>query len=333
VLPFTDVIVKSSNVGAIKVGARVGSERLGRYITRFGFGQALSPDFRGESPGIVWNPAQVDASALASMSMGYQVGVTGLQMATAVSAVANGGLLVEPRVVRAFIRGGRREEVPRKVLRRAIAPETAATLTDIMEQVVVRGTATSAQIAGFTIAGKTGTAAKLVNGKYSRSDYNASFVGFVPSRKPALTIIVVLDSPHGHGYFGGVVSAPVFQRIAEAALRHLGIGPTVNAPPPVIVARHDTPANEMVPLPVVAPAALEGGMESAPDGLMPDVRGLSAREAIRALTRLGLTARLTGDGFVVEQTPAAGAPLPHGDTCRLTLGRRPHVTATGGSSQ
>jgi len=335
VLPFTDVIVKSSNVGAIKVGMKLGADRLGRYVNRFGFGQTLSPDFRGESPGIVWNPAQVDASALASISMGYQVGVTPLQMATAISAVANGGLLVEPRVVRAFIRGGRREAVPHTVLRRAISPETAATLTDIMEQVVVRGTATAAQIAGFTIAGKTGTAAKLVNGRYSRSDYNASFVGFVPSREPALTIIVVLDSPHGRGYYGGVVSAPIFQRIAEAALRQIGIGPTVNAPPPVIVARHDTPAREIVPVPVVAPASLNdaGGVEPAHDGLMPDVRGLSAREAIRALTRVGVTARLTGDGFVVEQSPAAGAPLAHVDGCLLTLGRRPHVAGAGGSPQ
>ncbi|MBA3891305.1 MAG: penicillin-binding protein 2, partial [Gemmatimonadaceae bacterium] len=104
VLPFTDVIVKSSNVGAIKVGLRLGPERLGRYVSRFGFGQAIGPDFRGENPGIVWNPARLDASALASVSMGYQIAVTPLQMAAAVSSVASGGSLVEPRVVRAIIK-------------------------------------------------------------------------------------------------------------------------------------------------------------------------------------------------------------------------------------
>jgi cell division protein FtsI (penicillin-binding protein 3) len=103
VLPFSDVIVKSSNVGAIKVGLRLGPERLGRYISRFGFGQPIGPDFRGESPGIVWDPARLDQSALASVSMGYQIGVTPLQMAAAVRSVANGGALIEPRVVRAFI--------------------------------------------------------------------------------------------------------------------------------------------------------------------------------------------------------------------------------------
>ncbi len=331
VLPFIDVIAKSSNVGAIKVGMRLGPERLGRYISRFGFGQALAPDFRGENPGIVWNPARLDASALASVSMGYQIGVTPLQMATAVSVVANGGELVEPHVVRAFIRDGHREEVPRKVLRRAINAETAATLTEIMEAVVERGTAKVAQMEGYTIAGKTGTASKLINRRYSRSEYNASFVGFVPSRKPALTIVVVIDSPHANGYYGATVSAPVFKRIAEAALRHLGVGPTVNAPPPVLVARHDSGA-DMAPRPVRAPVE-EREPDATPAGLMPDLRGLSAREALRTLTRIGLTARLNGDGFVVAQSPEAGATLTPGDSCVLNLGRRPPVVQAGGAPQ
>jgi cell division protein FtsI (penicillin-binding protein 3) len=332
VLPFIDVIAKSSNVGAIRVGMRLGPERLGRYISRFGFGQALASDFRGENPGIVWNPERLDASALASVSMGYQIGVTPLQMATAVSAVANGGELVEPRVVRAFIRDGRREAVPRKVLRRAIAPETAATLTEIMEAVVERGTAARfAQIDGYTIAGKTGTASKLINRRYSKSDYNASFVGFVPSRKPVLTIVVVIDSPHANGYYGATVSAPVFKRIAEAALRHLGVGPTVNAPPPVLVARHES-SGDMAPRPVSAPIA-QRQPDPTPAGQMPDLRGLSAREALRTLTRIGLTARLNGDGFVVGQSPEAGAVLLPGDSCVLHLGRRPQVQPAGGAQQ
>ena len=106
-----------------------------------------------------------------------------------------------------------------------------------MEQIVERGTATFAQVDGYTIAGKTGTAAKLVNGRYSHTDYYASFVGFLPSRNPVATIIVVIDSPHAHGYYGGPIAGPVFQRIAEATLRHFGVSPTLDAPPPVLVAR------------------------------------------------------------------------------------------------
>ena len=329
-IDFTDVIVKSSNVGAIKVGLRLGPQRLGDYISRFGFGQTLGPDFRGETAGIVWDPAQLNDSALASVSMGYQVGVTPLQMVTAASVVANGGLRLQPRVVRAFIRDGRRTEVPHKDVRQAISPETAAVMTTIMEQVVARGTARAAQIPGYTIAGKTGTAAKLVNGHYQKSDYNASFVGFIPSRKPALAILVVLDSPHGKGYTGGAVSAPIFRRIAEAALTYLGIGPNLNPAPPVLVARHDpSRIDEVGPRPVRTASVLSPDLEPARNGLMPDLHGLSAREALKALTRIGMTARMTGDGFVVEQHPGAGAVLVRGDACALTLDRR----APAGGSQ
>jgi len=224
-LSFTDVLVKSSNVGAIKAGMKLGPERLGRYVSLFGFGQALAPDFRGENAGIVWNPERLDPSALASVSMGYQVGVTAVQMATAVSSVANGGTLYEPRIVRAVTRDGKRVEVAHKALHRTISENTAAQLTTIMEQVVERGTGKAAQIPGYTIAGKTGTAQKLVERRYSRSDYNASFVGFLPSRKPALTIIVVIDSPHANGYYGGTVAAPIFSRVMDDALRLLDVPP------------------------------------------------------------------------------------------------------------
>jgi len=323
VLSFTDVIVKSSNVGAIKVGLRVGPARMDRYTRRFGFGSSLSPDFQGESPGIVWNPAKLDDSALASISMGYQVGVTALQMAAAASAVANGGNLMEPRAVRAVIRDGRRVEVPRSIVRRVIDPHTAATLTSIMEMVVERGTATRAQVPGYQVAGKTGTSQKLVDGRYSSSDYNASFVGFVPSRKPALTIVVVIDSPHGHGYYGGVVAAPVFQRVAEASLRHLGIPPTVNPMPPVLVARGDVAA-AVAPQPVRMPAVLSRvGGPAAARGLMPDLRGLGAREALRTLAELGLAVRLYGSGVVTGQEPEAGTPLVRGGAATLRLARRP----------
>jgi len=321
VLSFTDVIVKSSNVGAIKVGLRLGPERLGRYVSRFGFGQTLLPDFRGENAGIVWNPARLDPGAVASVSMGYQVGVTPVQMATAVSSIANGGTLYEPRVVRATIKDGQRVEVPHKALRRTVSERTTSQMTAIMEAVVEDGTGKNARIDGYTVAGKTGTAHKVINGAYSPSEYNASFVGFVPSRKPALTIIVMIDSPHGKGYMGGAVAAPIFKRVAEGALRHLGIAPTVNAPPPVLVSARNTDVE--TPGPQMLRVNLDVTLEQARAGLMPDLRGLSAREATRALTLMGMTGRLHGDGFVLEQSPAAGSVLVPGKACALMLGRQP----------
>jgi cell division protein FtsI (penicillin-binding protein 3) len=319
VLSFSDVIVESSNVGAIKIGFKVGTDRMTDYVQRYGFGHPVSPDFPSESSGIVWKREKMTDSALASLSMGYQVGVTPLQMAAAVSAVANRGERVEPRVVRAIYRDNRRFGVPTKTVQRTTSADTAAALTTIMEGVVERGTARAAQIPGYTIAGKTGTAAKLIDGRYSHSEYNASFVGFIPSRDPAVTIIVVIDSPHGSGYTGGAVSAPVFKRIAESTLRYLGIGPTINPSPAVLVARDSddmkVPASTRATQPAVSLVA-----DAAP-GTIPDLRGLSAREAVRTLVKLGLVARVTGDGVVVTQEPAAGMPLEQGGICRLVLAR------------
>src|SRR5262249_20436821 len=154
---------------------RVGTERLSRFVGLYGFGRQVSPDFPSESPGIVWRPEKWTDSALASVSMGYQVAVTPLQMVAAVSSVANGGLYVEPRVIRALYRNGVRYQTRPKELRRVVSPDTAAALTTIMEEVVTDGTAKRAKIDGFTVAGKTGTAQKLIDGRYSHSDHNASF--------------------------------------------------------------------------------------------------------------------------------------------------------------
>ena len=329
VLPFTDVIVKSSNVGAIRVGLRLGAERISRYVNRFGFGQAISPDFPGEHPGQVWNPAKLDTSGLASVSMGYQIAVTPLQMAAAVSAVANGGTLLEPRVVRAFIHEGQREEVPHKALRTAISQETAATLTTMMEAVVERGTAKAAQIGGYTIAGKTGTASKIVDRRYSRTEYFASFAGFVPSRKPEFTIVVVIDTPRTKGYYGGTVAAPIFRRIAEAALLHRGIPPTLNPPPPVLVASLEAQA-QAPRLALGDQDTLVRALAAIDSDVVPDVRGLGARDAVRALAQAGLHPRVTGRGVVIEQTPEPGSPLAPGATATLTLGRLQPAAPTGG---
>ena len=243
------------------------------------------PDFRGENPGIVWNPAQLDPSAVASVSMGYQVGVTPLQMATAVSSIANGGTLYEPRVVRAIIKDGQRVEVPHKALRRTVSERTAS--ADDRDHGSGRRARHRQERADRRLHDRRQDrhrAQGRSTARYSPSEYNASFVGFVPSRKPALTIIVVIDSPHGKGYMGGAVAAPIFKRVAEASLRHLGIAPTVNAPPPVLVAaprsrRRRAPAPRSR-----VPVDRRRTLQPARDGLMPDLRGLSARDANRALT-------------------------------------------------
>jgi membrane peptidoglycan carboxypeptidase len=235
--------------------------------------------------------------------------------------VANGGVLMQPRIVRALRHGDTRTEFTPLDLRRSINRETAAELVTIMEQVVEHGTATAAKIPGYTVAGKTGTASKIVGRRYSTTDYHSSFVGFVPSRQPAFTILVVIDSPHAGKIYGGAVAAPVFQRIGEAALRYAEVAPTLNPVPPVLVrasADESAPA-ELIHTATSASAPQVDVVRGPPT--VPDVRGLGLREAARRLVRLGLVARPTGDGIVIDQDPAAGTPLAPGRACRLWLER------------
>jgi cell division protein FtsI (penicillin-binding protein 3) len=323
VLSFSNVIVKSSNIGAVKIGLQIGAERLSRFVGLYGFGSQVSPDFPAENAGIVWSPEKWTESALASVSMGYQVAVTPLQMVAAVSSIANRGQYVEPRAVRAVYRNGVRYAATPKVARRTVSPDTAATLTTIMEGVVTDGTAKRAQVDGYTVAGKTGTAQKLIDGRYSHSDHYASFVGFVPSTNPVLAMVVVIDAPKGpNGDHGGTVAAPIFRNIAEPALRYLGVPWTINPPAPVLVARRDgtDPAGTSGTLssePIVSLVA------DGPPGTVPDLRGMSAREALRALVKIGMNARVSGDGVVVSQEPAPGSPIEDDGVCRLVLERWP----------
>ena len=330
VLSLTDVIVKSSNVGAVKIGLQLGAERFGLYATRFGFGKPTSPDFPGESPGILWSPAKLTEGGIASMSMGYQVGVTPLQMAAAMNAVANGGTWIEPRIVRSMTRDGVRAKVEPRTRRRVISEETALEMLPILEKVVTDGTARTAftGFPGYTVAGKTGTADKLVNGRYVGTMQNVSFLGFVPSRNPVVTGIVMIDNPRVANDTGGGVAAPIFRRIAEATLRHLGVPYNINASPPVMVARRqnrgEINASGRGTLPTVVPQpALIAMTSGSRQPVIPDLRGASAREALHTLAQLGLTARIEGSGVVVAQTPQAGSPLERGMTCTLILKREP----------
>jgi cell division protein FtsI/penicillin-binding protein 2 len=339
-LSLTDVIVRSSNVGAVKIGLRLGAERFGVYASRFGFGKPTSPDFPSESPGILWSPAKLNDGGIASMSMGYQVGVTPLQMAAAMNVVANGGTWIEPRIVRAMTRDGVRTKIEPRVSRRVISPETALEMLPILEKVVTDGTASLAfkEFAGYTVAGKTGTADKLVNGRYVGSMQNVSFLGFIPSRNPVLTGIVMIDTPRVANDTGGGVAAPIFKRIAEAAMRQMGVPPNINAPTAVLAGRREGPeftrqsslrervtrraaATQSAPDAVQVPAIVTVPAGAGQVPVVPDLRGRSAREALRTLAQLGLTARVHGRGVVIEQTPAPGTPLERGITCELTLDR------------
>ncbi len=317
-LTFADVIVKSSNVGTSQVGVALGADRLNRYVRRFGFGQTSARDFPGESRGIVHDALRLREGELARVAMGYNVSVTPLQMAVAMNAVANRGELLAPRLVRAELHGGVRKEVSVRAVRRVIGARTAATLTRIMTDVVARGTARAAHIPGYSVAGKTGTAEKLLpGGGYSWTDHVASFAGFAPSTRPELTVLVVVDGVAG---FGGAVAAPVFRRIGEAVLPHLGVAPDLDEAPPLLVPPDPAPFPGVRP--VLARADDGSGPRPEGPGVMPDLQGLGARAALAAATDLGLSARISGRGVVTRQAPAAGDEIAPGQMLMLTLERR-----------
>jgi cell division protein FtsI (penicillin-binding protein 3) len=225
-LSFAQVIQKSSNVGAAKAGMALGAQRLHRYLQSFGFGERTEIDLPGEAAGLLKNPRQWGRRTVASISMGQEIGVTPLQMVSAIAAIANGGVLMKPYVVSDIrdARGHVKKQILPQVRRRVISPETARAVTAILEGVVTEGTGGKAAIAGFRVAGKTGTAQKIDprTGTYSASQFVSSFAGYVPADNPRLAMIVVIDEPHGEAW-GGTVAAPVFHRVGEQVLNYLGV--------------------------------------------------------------------------------------------------------------
>lgn len=230
-MTVSEILSRSSNVGTVTLAQTLGKTRLVEWIERFGLGRPTGVDFPGESPGIVLPPELWSGSTIGNVPIGQGIAVTPVQMAAAYAAVANDGVWVQPHLVER-VRGGRRT-VPKR--RRIVSPEIARTLASMLRGVVVEGgTGTQAAVPGYSVAGKTGTAAKPdERGGYSTSRYVASFVGFAPATNPRLVILVTIDEP-GTAIWGGVVAAPAFQNIARFGLQYLEVPPDepIQAPTP-----------------------------------------------------------------------------------------------------
>ncbi|HJS50160.1 MAG TPA: penicillin-binding protein 2, partial [Gaiellaceae bacterium] len=221
------IVEYSSNIGTITIAQRLGEGRMASWIDRFGFGRETGVDFPGESPGFALPLEEWSGSTIGTVPIGHGIAVTPIQMARAYAAIANGGMLVRPRLIdridgRTVAGSQRRRVVSRSVSERMLA---------MLRGVVVEGTGREAAIPGYTVAGKTGTAAKIdPDGRYSRSRYVASFVGLVPATKPRLVIMVMVDEPRGN-FYGGVVAAPAFKEIARFNLQHLEVPPDARQSP------------------------------------------------------------------------------------------------------
>ena len=351
-LTVSDILALSSDVGAIKIALRLGSPKFYDYIRAFGFGQLTGVDLPGESKGLLRKLDNWSAVSIGSISMGQEVGVTPIQLISAVSAIANGGVLYRPHVVAELRRGEKAltvaETQPATEPKRVIRPETAATLRRLMEGVVLNGTGTLARLDGWTAAGKTGSAQKIdpATGRYSRTQLMASFTGFAPISNPAVTILVSLDSPVGQ-HEGGQVAAPVFKRIAEQILPYLDVARDVPVEPRLVqTAFKNREASDSAALADFTPADFSAQPDQPPaatpatkskkstahapsvtvavdeggDIVVPDFDGKTMREATEICLGLGLEPSLIGSGLATSQLPAPGAKVRRGAKVTVQFG-------------
>lgn len=225
-LTFRQVIEKSSNIGTVKVAIKLGANDLYAYIKKFGFGDLTGIDLPGEVPGLIRPPSRWSGTSIYAIPMGQEVAVSPLQMACAMSVIANGGKLMKPRVIQSIQdkHGELIKEYPVTVTRQVLSESTSATMRDILSGVVEDGTGQLAKVEGYEVGGKTGTSQKIENGTYSHSKFIASFVGLAPVKDPRVVVVVMLDQPHPL-YYGGVVAAPVFGRVVRDTLRYMDIRP------------------------------------------------------------------------------------------------------------
>jgi cell division protein FtsI (penicillin-binding protein 3) len=363
-LTVADILAQSSDVGAIKIAERLGAPKFYDYIHSFGFGTPTGVDLPGESRGLLrplvnWSPISIGA-----ISMGQEVGVTPMQLISAVSAIANGGMLYKPHIVEEVRRG--ETVLPREGLlaasepRRVIQPETAATLRRLMEGVILNGTGTRARLDGWTSAGKTGSAQKIDpnTGRYSPTQLIASFTGFAPINNPAVAILVSLDSPVGQ-HEGGQVAAPVFKRVAEQVLPYLDVSPDVPVNQKLVQAAYKkqaqsdaesledfTPSDfSLLPAePEVVSSTAETHSSSNFSSTshltlavtadedteisIPDFSGKTMRDVTEMCLRLGLDPVLVGTNLATEQTPEAGSQVRRGSRITVQFGTLPMKSTT-----
>ncbi len=316
-ITFRQALEVSSNIVMAKVSDIIGSERLYKVARDYGFGTATEIGFPGEASGILKKPKDWSGFTLNTIAYGYEVSVSPIQIAAAYAAVANGGVLMKPYLLREVTGpDGKilRESQPQPI-RRIVSEATVKTLTDFFEGVVLRGTAKMAAIPGIRVAGKTGTSRKLIDGHYQEGSYTASFVGFLPADNPELVCLVMMDDPRGTFYTGGTVSAPVFKGIITEVLNST----TLLTPPAEqqLMAQSVAPAADTRK----GPAAENDDPPDPPQtrtGVIPDVRGQSLREAMNVLMNEKLVPVINGSGVVIHQSPEAGQAVKPGMKVMLT---------------
>jgi cell division protein FtsI (penicillin-binding protein 3) len=351
VIPMATVLAKSSNVGAIQIGLKVGQTNMYDYMRRFGFGRKTGVPLPGESSGIVRKLERWGKTSLASMSMGQEVSVTTLQLAQAASVVANGGMLVKPRLILKI--DGRPQPIAPRV--RVLKPENAITMRQMMEGVVLHGTGSHARLTGYSSGGKTGSAQiyDYATKRYTHT-YNGSYMGFAPMANPSVVVVVTLNGTRGESGFGGATAAPVFRVVAAEALRVFDVPKDLpDTIPEVQIARNAEDLNDLAiadlegsghsileetdedgnipaaPHPLAAIPAVPA-IETPPPTLeiapptgprVPNFSGKTMRAVLAEAAAQGLTVKPAGSGVARVQSPPPGAPLHPGEPIRVQFVR------------
>lgn len=294
---FLEVVENSCNPGFVVLGQRVGKESLFDYITNFGFGQKTGIDLGGEENGILFKLDQVGPVELATTSFGQGVSVTPIQQVAAVSAAINGGNLFKPHIAKAWIHpetGETIQTIEPELVRNVISEETSQQIREALESVVAQGTGRNAFVDGFRVGGKTGTAQKVINGQYSKTEHIVSFVGFAPADDPQLIIYVAVDNPKGL-QFGGLIAAPIVKNIMEDALRYMDIKP-----------RQDQIEREFV-------------YGDTPIKEVPDLIGMTISDIYESMNSHFQLVTSGSGHVVVNQAPRAGTRLEQNSTIRIYL--------------
>ena len=325
-LTFSGILVKSSNIGTIQLGKRLNEKTLYNYVKSFGFGEKSGIELPGEAIGLVRPDTQWSGLSPCGISIGQELSVTPLQLIRAVSSVVNGGYLVKPRIIkRIFTPQGNLEKETEIEKTRILKPETSRAMRKALETVILEGTGTKAQLNGWSAGGKTGTAQKFIDGSYSNRKYYASFIGFAPVENPRLITLVVINEPKSHIY-GGLVAAPAFKEIMENSLLFLNepkdIRPGMNRnlemvsaeTTPELYEQPEPDAEEFIP-------ALEGvsvPVRQAYSGQkVPNLIGLSLREAAVTCSSLDLELNFKGSGKIIAQRPEPGTRLHRDMVCEV----------------
>ena len=321
-LSVGDILKHSSNIGAAKIGSRLGPERLYGYLKGFGFGAKSNIDLPGEVSGYLRNKSQWYGVDLATISFGQGISVSAIQLAAAFSVVANGGNLMQPYILEKVLddKGSVVKLVEPQNKHRVISAESARTVAKMMEGVVSEeGTAVKASVEGYKAAGKTGTAQKAdpVTKGYSHDKRIASFAGFIPANNPRLTIVVIVDEPRTSPY-GGIVAAPAFSAIAKQSLAYLRVPPTepIKKKPETIEVKKGVATQVAMAEPVedeLDELHSNGGM------VMANFKGLSIRQVLQVMQKKGLNVRLIGSGRVIEQSPPPGRKISPSDPVWVKL--------------